>query len=219
MADGTTLRDELRDKTAHLHRATESALDLMGPSVSLERYLSVLRVLHAVYSRIEPAILAHGGWTELGLDMKARSKLPLLEADIAFIESKLRDGQPGKTSSNAAFASPRPLSPEPSPRAPSTPDRALDSFPAVLGAAYVVEGSTLGGAFIQRHISGLFGLAAGEGTRFFNCYGSDKGSRWKQFLEALNRVQLDAGDRQRAADGAVGTFELLLGRARSVQPG
>jgi heme oxygenase len=190
-----TLRDELREKTAHLHRQTEIALDLMCPTVSLEKYLSVLQLLHAVYSVIEPGIVSHAGWTGLGLDMRARRKLPLLEADLAFIEGKIGTKSPPLATE---LEWPRPL---------------LDSFPAVLGAAYVVEGSTLGGTIIDRHLSQVLGLDGGPGMRFFHGYGDETGTRWKDFVDALNRAPLDATGRQRASDGAIQTFELLLSRA------
>lgn len=195
-----TLREELREKTASLHVQTENALDLMGQSVTLERYLAVLTVLHSVYAKLEPAVIDHAGWNELGLDMGARRKLPLLETDLAFIEGQLAL----RTSARFAHSS--------EPAAPP-----LESFAAALGAAYVIEGSTLGGAFIHRHLSTLFRLDGGHGTRFFNCYGTETGSRWKQFLAALERAPLDAEGRQRALAGAVQTFELLLGRAASIR--
>ena len=198
-----TLREELREKTANLHVQTEKALDLMGQSVTLERYLAVLTALHSVYGKLEPAVIDHAGWNELGLDMGARRKLPLLEADLAFI-----DGQLVQTARSAS-----------APRVSSDPAApALESFAAALGAAYVIEGSTLGGAFIHRHLSTLFSLDGGQGTRFFNCYGTETSSRWKQFLAALERAPLDAEGRQQARAGAVQTFELLLDRAASIRP-
>lgn len=207
MRSGSTavpLREELREKTASLHIQTENALDLMGPSVTLERYLAVLRLLHSVYAKLEPAILDHAGWNELGLDMGARRKLPLLEADLAFIEGRLAVAK----TERSPTASPTSCEPATLP---------LESFAAALGAAYVIEGSTLGGAFIRRHLSTLFRLDGGQGTRFFNCYGTETGARWKQFLEALERAPLDAEGRQRALAGAVRTFELLLGHAASIR--
>ena len=197
-----SLREALREKTASLHVQTENALDLMGPSVTLERYLAVLRLLHSVYAKLEPATLDHAGWNELGLDMGARRKLPLLEADLAFIEGRLASAKTAR-------------SPAAPPTACEPATLPVESFAAALGAAYVMEGSTLGGAFIRRHLEALFGLDGGQGTRFFNGYGTETGSRWKQFLAALERAPLDAEGRERALAGAVGTFELILGRAAS----
>lgn len=196
----TTLRDELREKTAHLHRQTEIALDLMGPTMSLERYRSVLQQLHAVYSFIEPVIVSHEGWSGIGIDMRSRRKLPLLDADLLFIDETIHRRRVHEPlGAGSSLVTTRGLS-----------GRFLDSFPAVLGAAYVVEGSTLGGTIIHRHVAQLLGFDGGAGTLFFHGYGADTGTRWKQFVEALNRAPLVDGCWQRAAAGAVGTFELLL---------
>ena len=95
----------------------------------------------------------------------------------------------------------------------------LASFAETLGAAYVIEGSTLGGAFIHRHLASLLKLDDGQGIRFFDCYGTETGARWKQFLAALERAALDPDGREQVLAGAVGTFELLLGRAASQNVG
>ena len=203
MQAAVTLREELRTKTASLHVQTENALDLMGESVTLERYLAVLRLLRSVYATLEPAIIDHAGWSELGLDMGARRKLPLLEADLAFIEGQLAHAPTARSASPPRIAS-EPVA------------AAQESFAVVLGAAYVIEGSTLGGAFIHRHLSTHFRLDGGQGTRFFTCYGTETGSRWKQFLAALERAPLDAEGRQLALASAVRTFELLLRGAASM---
>ena len=203
------LREELRQKTAHLHREAEAALDLMNPALPLARYREVLRLLHSVHTRTEPAILAHPGWAALGLDMPARRKLPLLEEDLAFIESRLRAaGEAGspvieEVAAGGAAA-----------RQPAATFSWLDSFPAVLGAAYVVEGSTLGGVQIHRHLARVLGLGEGPGARFFACYGDQTGPRWKELLAAFERASLGAADTERAVAGAVHTFQALIDGAR-----
>lgn len=62
----------------------------------------------------------------------------------------------------------------------------LDSRPAWLGAAYVVEGSTLGGQVLSRHLATHLGLHDGGG-RYFRSYGSEVGPRWQEFRADLVR--------------------------------
>ena len=47
----------------------------------------------------------------------------------------------------------------------------------ILGASYVLEGSTLGGQMITRHISRMLGLSGTHGCRFFSSYGTHVGSQ------------------------------------------
>jgi len=187
MTPEPSLRDELREKTGPLHQKAEAALDLLNPSMTLGRYQNRLKVLHSFYAQLEPPIVAHPGWAALGLDMAARRKLHLLEADLASLGAVVERTPPGSSSL---------------------------PFPAAVGMAYVVEGATLGGAILHRHLSAAFGFNEGPGARFFHAYGEQTGPRWKEFVAALARTSFDSADRQRATEGAVSAFALLLRLAR-----
>ena len=68
-----------------------------------------------------------------------------------------------------------------------------------LGALYVVEGSTLGGRLIERHLARALGVTPETGARYYHAYGEARGARWPAF-----RVALDAFGAARPADaGAV----------------
>lgn len=56
-----------------------------------------------------------------------------------------------------------------------------------LGAAYVLEGSTLGGQFISRHLAQVLQLAPGAGDRYFRSYGAQVGPMWQAFRQELLR--------------------------------
>ena len=53
----------------------------------------------------------------------------------------------------------------------------------LLGAFYVLEGSTLGGVQIARTLRGVVGDDAGNGRRFFLGRGDRQSTMWKDFLE------------------------------------
>ncbi len=79
------------------------------------------------------------------------------------------------------------------------------SKPAFLGALYVIEGSTLGGAQLARALAPLFD-GAREGRRFFLGYGANNGSMWRAFLEQLDVLSGDPGAEDEAIASAVATF-------------
>jgi heme oxygenase len=77
-----------------------------------------------------------------------------------------------------------------------------------MGALYVVEGSTLGGAVLSRHFAERFGVSRDHGLAFFNVYGDRTGEMWQRYLAAL--VEYDnAGDAERVIAAAKATFVSL----------
>jgi len=58
----------------------------------------------------------------------------------------------------------------------------------VLGIAYVLEGSTLGGAFLLRQIASL-GITTRHGGSYLASYGNHRGQMWQRFLATLERAQ------------------------------
>jgi heme oxygenase len=103
-----------------------------------------------------------------------RTKRAWLEADLAFF---------GQSPAQIAAL---PLCPD---FVPPEPDR-----PTLLGIAYVVEGSTLGGQFISRHLEQALGLKGGGGNRYYRSYGAEVGPRWQAFRGELLRASSPAND-------------------------
>jgi heme oxygenase len=64
----------------------------------------------------------------------------------------------------------------------------------ILGVAYVLEGSTLGGQFISRHLEQALGLKDGQGCRYFRSYGPDIGPKWQAFRAELTRASSPEAD-------------------------
>ena len=56
---------------------------------------------------------------------------------------------------------------------------------AALGAMYVVEGSTLGGAIIARQVERALGLTTESGCAYFRSYGPAISPMWKSFGAVL----------------------------------
>lgn len=87
------------------------------------------------------------------------------------------------------------------------PRRGLTSAAALLGALYVLEGSTLGGVQIARALGERMGGETGEGRRFFLGRGDRNGVMWAEFVERLEAVSADLEAAGQAIDAAVATFE------------
>ena len=78
----------------------------------------------------------------------------------------------------------------------------VEGLAEALGCAYVLEGSTLGGQLILRHLTRHFGPDARVGNfTFFRAYGDQVGPMWRAFGEALTRAS------ERAASG---TFDAAV---------
>jgi heme oxygenase len=134
------------------------------------------------YAAMEPAIEAALG-DAAPADLAARRKRPLLERDLTALG----------------------LDPAAVPVCRAIPR--LDGPAAALGAAYVLEGATLGGAILSRRLAAALG--PGAPGRFFDPYGAERGARWRAFLAHLEH-HLDRPARRRAAaDAAVRTFDSL----------
>jgi heme oxygenase len=75
-----------------------------------------------------------------------------------------------------------------------------------MGALYVVEGSTMGGAQLARALAPLFDGAGEMGRRFFLGYGARNGAMWRDFVDRLDRLAGNEELEVAATRGAVATF-------------
>lgn len=173
---------QLKDRTRAQHERAEAALNLLDPGLTPERYRDVLRALYALYAplcaQIEPWLGTHEA---LHWTARRDAKLLALTRDLRALDATL-----------------------PTPRAlPPMPGEAH-----AWGALYVLEGATLGGQVLRRHLAGRVGEAA---LAFFSSYGAQVGSRWKAFGAALEARAEQAGPpfERGVLSGAATTFTLF----------
>jgi heme oxygenase (biliverdin-IX-beta and delta-forming) len=176
----------LRRATAGVHDEIER-LPLMSrltsETATLDDYRRYLRAIVAIHAPLEQALYAR-------LDDTTRDRLgitPKLPALLADMEAQ------GLTFNMAALAfMPGPV--------------LLDDLSATVGGLYVLEGATLGGRTIARHLRRLIGEPLGA-TRFLDFHGQHTSAAWKGFtsgLNALNAQQTLVPDRVIA--GALAVF-------------
>ena len=176
----------LRAETRAEHDAIEAVLDLTGDGLTRDGYRRILERFYGFYAPLEPAIRAVGGWADRGLDLDARQKGPLLEGDLRTLGG------------DAPMALPQcndlPLLVTPT-----------DCF----GCLYVLEGSTLGGQLISRHIQNVLGLTPETGGRFFYGYGDKTGEMWQSFRAVVTNFVVSPADQDAAVAAAKDTFQKL----------
>ena len=149
----------LRQETKADHRAVEDAVPLMHEGLDIAQYVQCLRQIYGVVAAWEERAAEIGPqWLQLAL--LTRQRKPLLERDLAWFGVTEKDDR-------------RPTLPE------------MNDLPSLFGAMYVMEGSTLGGQFIARHLETTLHLSEGQGCSYFRGHGSQTGPLWKEFCEML----------------------------------
>jgi len=176
----------LRTGTAAEHEAVERMLDLLDPGIGRGGLIDVLSRLHAFWLAAEAGLddWAHRRPRDAErLSWPRRRRAALYAADVAAL---------GGTAGSVEL-----------PRLSGGADT-----DAALGRLYVLEGSTLGGTFIDRHLSGVPGLA-GVRLGAFSPYGPETGAMWAGFRRATRDHVAAGGDPDRIVAAAQETFAAL----------
>lgn len=191
-AEISSVLQRLKAATRAEHDAIETALDLMAPGLSLADYHRRLQRYHGFYAAIEPRLAAAADWSHWHLNMTARAKTAWLAADLASLGDAADPG--GIAVRSLPLCSDLPQ---------------LDTAAAAFGCMYVLEGATLGGRVISRHIERVLGLDAPHGARFFQGYGEQTGSMWKTFRAALSAFAEEPNNEDKVVASAIATFTAL----------
>ena len=189
------IHQRLRTETRPEHDAIELELDLMQAALTLVAYRLRVEQFHGFYAAIEDRLGAQDAFE--GPRPGPERKTPLLVADLLAL----------------GVAAPALL-----PRCEALPE--LDGPADVLGCLYVLEGATLGGQVIARHLHATLGIGPSSGAAFFHGYGDETGARWRAFAARLAAFGGDEGQQDAMVRTAIGTFRALRlwCRARSAGP-
>lgn len=175
-----------RQGTKDLHAQIESEslfANLMTDSVSLPDYGKALQGLHRFYSEIEPLLL--NGIEKFMPEQPYIPRQYLLERDLAHLR----------------FAINRVL---PNLRKP------LTSVAETLGVLYVVEGSTLGGQIISRHLRVKLGADVRDALAFYTLGGNLDATHWTQLKENFRKNLIDQSEIEEGINTARGIFLKML---------
>ena len=80
---------------------------------------------------------------------------------------------------------------------------------SALGCMYVIEGATLGGKIILKHIADRLELDEHSGAAFFHGFGTTTGSQWKAFLEIFSGYIVSNGAQEAAIHAASCLFSSI----------
>jgi heme oxygenase len=161
----------LRQATRPEHEATESTVSLMDPALRREDYICVLQNMYG-------AVRTWDDWAAENVPpahaslLHGRRRSPLIEADLAYLGASVPSavGDGGDALSVYLHTD------------------ANERDAAFLGAMYVIEGSTLGGQYIAKHVEQTLNLEPGLGNSYFRGYGDQTGAMWKAFKAVLAAV-------------------------------
>lgn len=177
----SNLFERLKLETRPMHDELEKALDFMRADMTLEDYLRMLQRFYGYYFVFE------GTLRTLELPFAYHEKVPALVDDMNALG--MSDDEVRRL----------PL---------FTNQPSLETKNRILGAMYVIEGSTLGGMVLQKHFGQKFGLEAGAGLSFFIGYGPQTMPHWQEFKKKVTEHH-DEASADEVVDSAKKTFEAL----------
>jgi len=155
---------QLKAETAALHARLDDHIlltRLMARTVTSLDYRAVLSAFAGFVPEMEALLLPYSAdFATFGLDLNARRKTALLASDL-----------------NSCGVEPRSL-----PICMDLPK--IATLAEAFGCLYVLEGSSLGGQVITKHLARHLNLGL-PGSSYFSSYGADVGLMWREFRSAL----------------------------------
>ena len=182
----------LKTETAKKHEALEASMfvnQIMNNSLDVDDYKKLLTINYIIHQKLENK-LAHMLDRELAdeLEMDSRLKINALEKDLNYWQIDH-------------------LALPPLDFDLYVPEK---NTAEILGALYVLEGATLGGNVIKKHILANPNFKDHEnGLNYYSVYGSALGAKWKSFVTVLNN-RVKEEDYERCVNSANQTFENLI---------
>lgn len=182
----------LRTETAQNHKTLESLMfvnEIMNNTLSTDQYKKLLTINYIIHQKLENT-LANSLDSTIAeqLGMKDRLKLGALEQDLNYWNISTL----------------------------TLPELSFELFipekniAEVLGALYVLEGATLGGNVIKRHLLANPNFKNHEdGLNYYGVYGEELSAKWKIFLSVLNEHVTEV-DYERCVNSANFTFNNLI---------
>jgi heme oxygenase (biliverdin-IX-beta and delta-forming) len=187
--DATSFLQQLRSQTARSHQLIEQNVSsqlLMSKHVTITHYAHYLKSLYGfVYGFEKMAFPLLKDYEVLQLDDRRKSHL--IQADLTMLHHTAAEPYLNEELFNTHY----------------------QTTAAVLGGMYVLEGSTLGGQIINKHLATVLGHAIAGKTTYLMAYAEKTGSMWKIFLQLLGEAGTTIDNRDEIIDSAVHTFALL----------
>lgn len=176
------LSERLREETKEAHQALERMLIPMIREIrSVADYVRLLGLMYGYHNPVERQLAIYLNDAIVPLYTQRRNSNALVKDMLAFTE-------------------------EPVLTECATLPAITNEWQA-LGAMYVLEGSTLGGAVISRMLTRDASLGLECGLRFFDYYGEERITMWQSFKAALDAMPASAEEQDDTIATARDTFE------------
>ena len=156
-APASALFARLRAATAATHRDVEAMVPLLDPALTVAQYRAFLATLWGVHRPLEQRLARVAGLVTVVPDLERRWKATLLAQDLDAL---------GVEAAAVPVCEDGP---------------ALATIEDAVGCMYVLEGSTLGGQQLRRHLATVLPAVARDAAGFLGCYGAETGPRWNAF--------------------------------------
>jgi heme oxygenase len=186
----------LKEQTSTLHNQVEKAAfakQIMDGSLTLAQYQHLIIKNYQLHKMVESQIARQLTPEEQGkLQFEKRQKLHLLAKDL---EGLGLDPTALLVQDDNDFA--------------------IQNIYEAIGAMYILEGSTLGGAVIQRHLAKNPAIGGEVAFHYYGCYGKETGEMWKQFAMFATMAVVTPETQEMVLQKAIETFSLfeyLLGQ-------
>lgn len=173
----SNVHQRLRDVTRTSHERLERDARVVARARAPADRTALVQAFHRLHAEAEAALAPWLTDVE-GLEFERRQRTPVLDRDLADLGARAAPARPARISVGGVNES--------------------------LGVLYVLEGSTLGGRFIEKALEGSGEGLAGLG--FLNPYGARTGERWRAFLSVLDARARTAADEAQMAAGALAGF-------------
>lgn len=177
----------LRENTNPAHKALEElslSKQIINPELTLPAYTLYLSRMYVYVREFETKLFPL--LASVFSDLDQRRKTTWIEKDLEVLKTKTA--------------------------LPSLPSFEIIPNPSLayeIGRMYVLEGSTLGGKFINKNVQKVLGLDETQGAAYFNGYGAETGKKWSNFLEQFSNFALSSHKEEEIIHGANDAFETM----------
>ena len=191
------IMDRLKAETRPNHDQAEQngfGVMVMGGGLTMQHYVEHLVAWRRILAHLEHALRTSSNQIVQDTWHEGLAKQPVLDLDIDAIA-------PGGTPLNAETT-----------KAVSAFIAFVDHLsvedpPSLLGALYVLEGSTMGGSVMKPRIAEQLDLAEDHGLRYYGVYGNQVGVRFKEFRERMGSSVDGTGSEDAIVEAAKQTFD------------
>lgn len=194
------LLEQLRTASRPLHEDNKSLpyfQEMLQGRIRLECYVTHLRAMAVILAAFESGLSRSDNPHLILLRRDYRPKLRLLQQDLLHFRRRIIPDVGRAMESALTIAADIRL-------------KCMENPVALIGHFYVLEGSSQGARLLVPHIQEGLGLDDNHGLAYLTGHGHSSEGEWWDHAERLNRIPLEAEEREAAVNSAVDLFQGLL---------